>query len=70
MQASEQAGALHRRGVGVEPDQRHVDLLSQDLELKGANGVTTPGDNEPRRQEGENTQNFVDSPHSLTQNLR
>ena len=26
----------------------------------------TPG----RRQEGENTQNFVDSPHSLTQNLR
>ena len=36
------------------PDQRHADLLVQALELKGANGVTTPGENEARGQEEEN----------------
>ena len=41
-------------GWGIEPDQRHADLLVQALELKGANGVTTPGENEHRGQEEDN----------------
>ena len=40
-------------GWEVEPDQRHVDLIVSELALAGANGVTTPGENEPRPQEGE-----------------
>ena len=43
-------------GWEVEPDQRHVDLIVQELELTGANGVITPGDNEPRRTEREKAQ--------------
>ena len=35
-------------GREVEPDQRHADMLVQDLELKTANGVTTPGEHEAR----------------------
>ena len=38
---------------GVEPDQRHADLIVQELALTGVNGLTTPGENEPRPQEGE-----------------
>ena len=41
-------------GWEIEPDQRHADLLVQALELKGANGVTTPGENDTRRQEEDN----------------
>ena len=33
-------------GWEVEPDQRHADLIVQDLQLSGANGVTTPGDHD------------------------
>ena len=43
-----------QNGWGIEPDQRHADLLVQALELKGANGVTTPGENDSRGQEEEN----------------
>ena len=38
----------------MEPDQRHADIRIQDLELTGANGVTTPVNNEPRSKEEEN----------------
>ena len=31
-------------GWEVEPDQRHADLIVHELDLKGANGVTTPGE--------------------------
>ena len=40
-------------GWEVEPDQRHADLIVRELALAGANGVTTPGGNEQRPQEGE-----------------
>ena len=43
-----------QQGWEVEPDQRHVDLIIQGLDLKGANNVTTPGDKEPQRKEGDN----------------
>ena len=43
-----------QNGWEIEPDQRHADLLVQALELKGANGVTTPGENDARGQEEEN----------------
>ena len=36
-----------QNGWEVEPDQRHADLLVQALDLKGANGVTPPGENHP-----------------------
>ena len=42
-----------QNGWEIEPDQRHADLLVQALELKGTNGVTTPGENEARGQEEE-----------------
>ena len=41
-------------GWEIEPDQRHADLIVQELQLEGANRVTTPGEHEPRRKEGEN----------------
>jgi len=40
-------------GWEVEPDQRHADLIVQELALAGANGVTPPGENEPRPQDGD-----------------
>ena len=43
-------------GWEVEPDQRHVDILIPFLELKGANGVTTPGEHESRSKEEENNE--------------
>ena len=33
-------------GWEVEPDQRHADMIVQELALTGANGVTTPGKEE------------------------
>ena len=41
-------------GWEVEPDQRDADMLVQALELKGANGVTTPWEHDPRGKEEEN----------------
>ena len=41
-------------GWEVEPDQRCVDMLINDLELKTANGVITPGEHEARAKEEEN----------------
>ena len=38
----------------MEADQRHADLIVQELALEDARGVITPGENEPRRKEGEN----------------
>ena len=35
----------------VEADQRHADLIAQELALEDARGVITPGENEPRRKE-------------------
>ena len=32
----------------VEPDQSHADLTVQELQLTGANGVTSPGESETR----------------------
>ena len=40
-------------GWEVEPDQRLAYLIVQELDLRGANGVTTPGENEPRSKESE-----------------
>ena len=37
----------------MEPDQRHADLIVQELGLVESNSVTTPGENEPKRKEGE-----------------
>ena len=31
-----------------EPDQRHADLIIQELQLSGANGVTSPGESDTR----------------------
>ena len=39
-------------GWEVEADQRHADLIAQELALEDARGVITPGENEPRRNEG------------------
>ena len=36
-------------GWEVEADQRHADLIVQELALEDARGVITPGENEPRR---------------------
>ena len=41
-------------GWEVEADQRHADLIVQELDLSNAHGVITPGEVEPRRKEGEN----------------
>ena len=41
-------------GWEVEADQRHADLIVHELALERAHGVITPGENEPRRKEGEN----------------
>ena len=41
-------------GWQVEADQRHADLIVQELALEDARGVITPGENEPRRKYGEN----------------
>merc|ERR1712078_164577 len=41
-------------GWEVEADQRHADLIVQELDLAKAHGVITPGDTEPRRKEGKN----------------
>ena len=35
-------------GWEVEPDQRHADLIVQELQLTGANGVTSPGESDTR----------------------
>jgi len=35
-------------GWEVEPDQRHADMIVQELESKGANGVTSPGESDTR----------------------
>ena len=35
-------------GWEVEPDQRHADMIVQELQLTGANGVTTPGENDTK----------------------
>ena len=40
------------RGWEVEADQRHVDLLLQELDSANAHAVLTPGESEPRRKEG------------------
>ena len=41
-------------GWEVEADQRHADMIVQELDLSNAHGVITPGECEPRRKEGEN----------------
>lgn len=41
-------------GWEVEADQRHADLIEQELAMEEACGVITPGEYEPRRKEGEN----------------
>ena len=45
-----------QNGWEVEPDQRHADLIVHELDLKGANGVTTPGENGPRGKEAESNE--------------
>ena len=42
------------QGWEVELDQRHADLTVQELGLHDSNSVITPGENEPRRKEGDN----------------
>ena len=42
------------QGWEVEPDQRHADLIVQEFGLHDFNSGITPGENEPRRKEGEN----------------
>ena len=51
-------------GWEVEADQRHADLIAQELALEDARGVTTPGENKPRRMEGENEEEL--SPEEAT----
>ena len=41
-------------GWEVEADQRHADLIVQELALEDARGVITPGENEPIRKACEN----------------
>ena len=43
-------------GWEVEPDQRHADLIVQELQLTGANGVTTPGEHDRREKMDEYTE--------------
>ena len=37
----------------MEPEQRHADLIVQELALEDARGVIAPGENEQRRKDGE-----------------
>ena len=37
-----------REGWEFDPDQRHADLIVQELQLTGANGVTSPGESGSR----------------------
>ena len=48
----------------MEADQQHADLIVQELVLQNAHGVITPGENEPRRKEGENEEEL--SPEEAT----
>ena len=48
-------------GWEVEAEQRHADLIIKELDLSNAHGVITPGDNEPRRKEGENDEELIPS---------
>ena len=48
----------------VEVDQRHADLIVQELALEDARGVITLRENEPRRKEGENEEEL--SPEEAT----
>ena len=45
----------------MEPDQRHADLIVQELGLNDSNSVITPGENEPRRKEGDNEEPLGES---------
>ena len=36
-------------GWEVEADQRHAEMIVQELDLSNAHGVITPGESEPRR---------------------
>ena len=49
------------RGWEVVADQRHADLIVQELDLANAHGVLTPGESEPRRKEGENDEELSPS---------
>ena len=42
------------QGWEVEADQRHADMIVQELDLSNAHGAITPGEHEPRRKEGDN----------------
>ena len=50
----QQGHKVFQKAWEVEPDQRHADLIIQELELEKANAVLTPGEKEPRIMEGEN----------------
>ena len=39
---------MTREGWEFEPDQRHADLIVQELQLTGANGVTSPRESDTR----------------------
>ena len=41
-------------GWAMEADQRHVDILIKEMNLKGAKGVSTPSEEEKRYEEEEN----------------
>ena len=47
------------KGWEVEADQRHADLIVQELGLSDAKGVIPPGENDPRRKEGENEEELT-----------
>ena len=47
--------------LGGEPDQRHADLIVQDLGQHGSNSVIARGENEPRRKEGDNEELLQES---------
>ena len=51
-------------GWEVEADRRHADLIVQESALENPHGVITPGENEPRRKEGENEEEL--SPEEAT----
>ena len=57
MQEGSEARLLNRvvrctqDGLEVEPDERHADVIVQDLQLTGANGVTSPGQHDSRDKE-------------------
>ena len=40
-------------GWEMEADQRHVDLIVQELKLDKAHGAIAPGENQPRRKDGQ-----------------